>query len=97
MPSSVLFPLSLLFLQTYQFKLLLDPVLLLLGQQSPFAFETPAIARQITVFADHPVARYDQGYRVGGTGTGYRPDCPRLTQATRNFAIRARAAVRNFP
>lgn len=65
-------------------------------QQSPLQRHTPPIAANCAVRADYPMTWYEECYRIGTDGVGYRPDCLRKTGETGHFPVCQRFAPRDF-
>ena len=65
-----------------------DTVLILFSfQESPFPFDSPAIAAQFAVFADHPMAWRDDRHWIGRAGAGHGAGCCRFADPAGQFAV----------
>src|SRR5262245_19802491 len=56
-------------------------------EQPAFAFDSPAIAAQFAILADHPVAWSNECGRVGVARSGDCPCRPGLTNTTGDFTV----------
>src|ERR1700691_5551879 len=68
----------------------------LVCQQRSFPGESPAISREIAIFANNAMARNHDGNRVRGASSGDCASCFWAADGARNLRIGSRGAVRNF-
>src|SRR6187551_186855 len=64
-------------------------------EELALAVETPSVAAQRTVRADHPMARHENRDRVGSVGGTDRSDCVRLTDRSCDVGVAAGLPDRN--
>ena len=67
------------------------------SEQPTLPVQTAAVAPQISVGGDHPVAWNDDGYRIGAVGAADGADGPRTANGVGEFTVRDGAAGGNFP
>src|SRR5439155_22906950 len=65
-------------------------------EQRALALQSPTIAAEIAVAADHPVARHDEGKLVRGAGLSDRSDRPGLAERRSDLGIARGLAQRDL-
>lgn len=62
----------------------------------PLDFQTTSISCQFTIATNHPVARNDDGERIGIVGIGYCTDGSRFSDTASQLLIGLGASVGNL-